>query len=65
MDRKKKTFCDGGHKGSNLLNGGKYCPNCGEIVNPQATVVPNCQNFHQEYGVEFKFKFCPECGKKL
>ncbi len=42
----------------------KYCSKCGEVINPDAKVNPNCSNHHEEYK-EWNYKNCPDCGKSL
>lgn len=42
----------------------KYCPGCGELVNPEANVVNDCSQYHYEKA-RHGYKYCPDCGEKL
>lgn len=43
----------------------RYCSDCGKLMNPQARQNPNCARHHQEYGAQFGWCFCPDCGIEL
>lgn len=42
----------------------RHCPQCGEIVNTEANVDPNCASHHKERK-GWGHRYCPDCGKRL
>ena len=43
----------------------KFCPDCGEQVNPAAQVLATCDEDHGNYECGNGYTYCPHCGVKL
>jgi len=64
MPQIKKKCISGNHTSSLSSVLVRYCPQCGELVNKNAEVFPNCEKFHVEKKSR-GYKYCPDCGEKL
>ncbi len=60
---KRKCACQGGD--DLKARGGKYCSQCGEVINPESHITLNCPDFHRQRKESLKWKYCVDCGVEL